>query len=66
MLSVLLYLIIAAIICGALYYIMGMIPLPGPFNRIVQVIIVVVFLIVVIYALFALIPLLPGLPHGRL
>jgi hypothetical protein len=34
MLGILLYLIIAAIICGVLYMIVGMIPLPGPFNRI--------------------------------
>jgi hypothetical protein len=61
-----LYLIIAAIICGVLYMIVGMIPLPGPFNRICQIIIIAVFLIVVLYLLFALIPSMPSLPRGRL
>ena len=66
MLGILLYLIIAAIICGVLYYIVGMIPLPGPFNRVVQIIIIAVFLIIVIYFLFAMLPMMPGLPRGRL
>jgi hypothetical protein len=64
MLGILFYLLIAAIICGAAYYIAGMIPLPGPFLRIFQIILIVIFAIVVLYLLFSMLPMMPGLPRG--
>ena len=65
MLGILFYILITAIICGAAYYIVGLIPLPGPFLRIFQIILIVVFVIIVLYLLFALIPSMPSLPRVR-
>lgn len=46
--------LVAIIIFGLLYWIVGMIPIPDPFKRIAMVVIVVVFCIWLIYFLFGL------------
>jgi len=63
MIAILFYLLIATIICGAAYYIVGLVPLPAPFGRICQIIIIVVYIIIVLYLLFAMVPMLPSFPR---
>jgi hypothetical protein len=65
MLSILFYFLIVTIICAAVYYILGIVPLPGPFLRVAQIVVIVIWLIIILYLAFALLPGLPSMPMRR-
>jgi membrane protein YdbS with pleckstrin-like domain len=52
--SILVSLLIACIICGLLYWLVTLIPLPPPFGKVAQVIIAAIF---VLWLIFLLLPL---------
>jgi hypothetical protein len=54
MINSLIQLLIIALVCGVIWWIMDWLPVPEPFNKIVKVVTVVVFLIVVIYILLGI------------
>lgn len=60
MLALLVSILIAAIVIGLLYWIVTLIPLPAPMDRILQVVVVVIF---VIYLLYMLLPYSQGKIH---
>lgn len=54
MIALLVNFLVALIIFGLIYWIIGMIPIPEPFHRIAQVVLIVVFCIWLIYFLLGL------------
>jgi hypothetical protein len=52
MLTLLVYCLVAVIVCGILYWIVTLIPLPPPFKTIAMVVILLFLLIFIIYLFF--------------
>ena len=57
MINLLLTLLIVLVVLGAIWYIVDLLPMPSPFDRVIKIVIVV---IAVIYVLFLLMGLLEG------
>lgn len=54
MLAILFQLVIAAIICGAILYLVRLVPGAAPFANVIQVIVIVIFVIWALYLLYGL------------
>ncbi len=54
LIGLLVHVLIVALVFGAIYYILTLIPLPAPFGQIVRIILGVIALIYVIYLLLGL------------
>lgn len=61
MLSLMVYIVVVALIAGLLYWVVDVIPVPQPINRVVKVIIIVFAVIAIIYALLGLVDGAPRL-----
>ena len=61
MISILISLLVMCLIFGVIWWILTLIPLPGPFLQIARVIVAVIFLIILIYMLL---PMAGGFEHG--
>ena len=57
MINLLLHLLIVLVVLGAIWYIVDLLPMPSPFDRVIKIVIVV---IAVIYVLYLLMSLLEG------
>lgn len=60
MIASLIFIVVAAISCGLVYWLVDFIPIAEPFNRIVKVVLVVAFVVIVIYVLLSLIGYAPA------
>ena len=63
MISILVYILIVAIVAGLAYWIIDVIPVPEPINRIVKVLIVVVCVLALIWLLLGVAGNPPTLPR---
>lgn len=63
MISILVYILIVAIVAGLAYWIIDVIPVPEPINRIVKVLIVVVCVLALIWLLLGVAGNPPSLPR---
>ena len=64
MLTILLQLVIAAIICGVILYLIGLIPGVAPFAQAIRVVIIAFFVIWLIYLIYSMV--VAGHPPGLL
>jgi hypothetical protein len=58
MTSLLIYILVAVIVLGLIYYVITLLPLPAPFALIARVLFIVIVILMFIYAL------MPVLNHG--
>jgi hypothetical protein len=61
MIDLLLYVVILCLVFGLIWWSLSIVPLPGPFDRIAQVVLVVIFVICIIIILMGLVGSSPGL-----
>lgn len=61
MISLLVSVLILILVCGAVFWVVGMMPLPSPFNNAAKIIIGVIFILVLLGMLFGHVPMVPVL-----
>lgn len=61
LISLVVYLIIAGIIWWAVTTIVGVLPLPDPIKKVINVLMVVILCLILVFALLELLPALPSL-----
>lgn len=53
----LIYLVVMVIICGLIYYVVTLLPLPEPFKQIAVILVLIIFILLLLGALFGAVPL---------
>ncbi len=63
MIGLLVWILIVALIFGLIFWVLGMIPLPAPFDVIARVVVGVIFIIILLSMVFGGAGWGPGFPH---